>query len=300
MRVALIVAASAWVASVGLGVQAQENADLPADLSACEAIFEPAGMPSGVDGADERDFAFASGPAPKQVDPPFIYRCYGGAFAVRLNPVTKVPDWAAEDVTAAEIAGGAERSNKFFPDTTLPADFEFSTLSDYKGSGFDRGHQVPAGDQSADQERMNLTFVLSNMGPQVGRCFNQGIWRDLEAGVRDLIKTRSRLIVITGPVFDGPLKTVADVAKRDKANPASASRMAVPDAFFKIVYSPEDNRTMAFRISNEKHCGKSYQDEEYTATVDAIEEETGFDFFPNLPKRTQKMLESQPAIRWNW
>lgn len=46
-------------------------------------------------------------------------------------------------------------------------------LGDYRGSGYDRGHQVPAADCKFSQEAMNETFYLSNMCPQVGDGFNR-------------------------------------------------------------------------------------------------------------------------------
>jgi endonuclease G len=51
--------------------------------------------------------------------------------------------------------------------------------SDYKGSGYTRGHLVPAGDMAFEELAMKETFFMSNMSPQI-RSFNNGIWRELE------------------------------------------------------------------------------------------------------------------------
>lgn len=40
-------------------------------------------------------------------------------------------------------------------------------LTDYRGSGFDRGHMAPASNHKESQEGMNQTFQLSNISPQV-------------------------------------------------------------------------------------------------------------------------------------
>lgn len=289
------------------------------DLQACAHIFDPVGIPAGTDGADDRSYVFANGSTSAAEEAPYMSRCHLGGFALRLNGVTKVPDWVAEDITADESGGGAERSDKFFVDPTLPPGFS-AQLADYKSSGFDRGHQAPAGNFSAEQALMNETFVLSNMGPQVGRCFNQGIWRDLEMAVRALIATRERLIVFTGPIFEGPLRTIEDIKQeraRDKARqngqpPSSTAHtdnrsatgqsqsVAVPDAFFKIVYDPAGKRVMAFRFKNEARCKTSYAEAEFRTTIDMIEEETGYDFLSALPHREQKLLEKQETPFWNW
>ena len=288
--------------SVPAALAADNSPTTPDELADCAGIFNPVGMPSGKDGADEHEFVFANGLTPeplpgstaKREVPTFLYKCYKKGFAVRLNAVTKVPDWVAEDVTLEESQGPAGRSNHFFEDIDLPEGFS-SHLSDYRGSGLDRGHQAPAGDFSGDQELKNETFVLSNMGPQVGACFNRGIWKDLETALRDLVKTRGRLIIFTGPIYGDRLKTIGDTVKSKKN-----ANVAVPDAFFKIVYSPRDNRTMAVEISNQAHCDQSYQDPEFLTSVKDIEEKTGFTFFPMLSAREHKLLTMQKSAAWTW
>ncbi|MBP2558234.1 endonuclease G [Neorhizobium galegae] len=333
----LAVPSSMLIASAG---NAQAGEALPADLQGCASIFDPVGMPSGTDGADEHEYTFQNGSLPPVPNPPFLYRCHLGGFALRFNGVTKVPDWVAEDIIPEEVGSGAERSDDFFVDKTLPEGYS-ALLSHYKHSGYDRGHQAPAGDFSARQDLMDETFVLSNMGPQVGACFNQGIWRELETAIRNLLPTRPRLIVFTGPIFSGPLKTVDDVkaerrAKAAKvANPpptapaaippqspttgqtaspasptadvkpaeasaASTGSVAIPTAFFKIVYAVEEQRAMAFRFRNEARCKTSYAAEEFRTTIDAIEEDTGFDFLAALSARRQTILERQVSPFWTW
>lgn len=282
----------------------------PPDLAECGALFEPVGMPSGKDGADEHEFVYAHSPkpaapqAPKGAEtdagkakaaPTFRYKCYGKGFAVRLNSVTRVPDWVAEDITPDELGTVAERSNKFEEDQDPAIEGYGSNLADYANSGFDRGHQAPAGDFTADQDMQDQTFVMSNMGPQVGACFNRGIWKDLEASLRDLVTTRHRLIVFTGPVYGDKLQAIGDLVK-DKAG----VQLAVPEAYYKVVYAPEDQRAMAFLITNAKHCHESYADDRFQVAIVDLEQRTGFTFFPALPTRLRTMLKSEPSVAWSW
>lgn len=347
----LIVALVCAVTANAVNAQdmSEEQSDLPVELSRCAPLFEGAGMPSGRDGLDDHNFVFrnaarnqpdaspedvkpAEGAAPPNPDalekPFFLYVCYGGGFAVRLNRMTKVPDWVVENITPELVAGGAERSNAFFEDTSLPPGFS-AKLSDYRRSGLDRGHQAPAGDFSGNQALMDETFVLSNMGPQVGRCFNQGIWRDLETGIRDLVETRKRLIVFTGPIYEGPLTTIDDF-KRSRSQDAEGSRRpdapsaspasapssatttpppapsapspsaAIPDAFFKIVFDPTIGRVMAFRFPNKAACKTDYRDPRFRTSIKNIEEETGLAFFPALSDRHRGILQSQLMPYWTW
>lgn len=339
MIAAIQLATSAGMLAVSAG-KADAGDALPADLQACASIFDPVGMPSGTDGADGHEYTFQNRSLPPVPNPPFLYRCHLGGFALRFNGVTKVPDWVAEDIVPEEVGSGAERSDDFFVDKTLPEGYS-ALLSHYKHSGYDRGHQAPAGDFSARQDLMDETFVLSNMGPQVGACFNQGIWRELETAIRNLLPTRPRLIVFTGPIFSGPLKTVDDVKAERQAKaakvanpppttpaaitpqspttgqpappassatevkPADASAVAtgsvaIPTAFFKIVYAVEEQRAMAFRFKNEARCKTSYAAEEFRTTIDAIEEDTGFDFLAALSARRQTILERQISPFWTW
>ena len=65
--------------------------------------------------------------------------CYD-AFAVLHSGESKTPVFVAEKLNKASIADAHEqRTNKFFSEARLRS-AERSTLADYKGSGFDRGH----------------------------------------------------------------------------------------------------------------------------------------------------------------
>jgi endonuclease G len=247
----------------------------PGDLKACALHFEHTGLP-----------------APATPDPAgsILYRCYGG-FAVRLNSATKVPDWVVETVSPEGLSGGAERSDRFFPDRSIPENFR-AELSDYAGSGYDRGHQAPAGDFSGDQRAQDQTFVLTNIAPQVGPCFNRGVWKDLESDIRDAVRASGRLVIFTGPAYRNEIRTIGDLVPKKRG-----STVAVPGAFFKIVYNPDRREASGWLISNEKHCGKSPDD--FVVTIDAIEAETGFNFLAALSPEEQARLESASPV-WAW
>jgi len=56
------------------------------------------------------------------------------------------------------------------PDPLLRAGSR-AELSDYKGSGFDRGHMHPAANAKKTQQMMDETHFLSEYGPQFGPTF---------------------------------------------------------------------------------------------------------------------------------
>jgi len=82
----------------------------------------------------------------------------------------------------------------------LPVQYR-SLNSDYRGSGFDRGHLAAAGNHRLCQKHVDQTFFLSNIAPQVGVGFNRNSWNRLEKYVRKLTKTYKNVYVCTGPMY---------------------------------------------------------------------------------------------------
>lgn len=75
------------------------------------------------------------------------------------------------------------RKDQFAPDPLLAAETDLTT--DYKGSGFDRGHMCPAADNQCSSELQKECFYFSNMSPQY-HSLNAGIWKTLETRTREL------------------------------------------------------------------------------------------------------------------
>ena len=70
------------------------------------------------------------------------------------------PEWVYYMLTAAMVNGDAERGDDFRPDAKVKTGS--ADLSDYKGSGYDRGHLCPAADMKQSDEAMSETFYMSN------------------------------------------------------------------------------------------------------------------------------------------
>ena len=219
-------------------------------------------------------------------------RCLKG-FALLYNKRTKVPDWVIERLTPDSFRGTATRSKSAFAADTVIAENERATLSDYEanwqGQRFDRGHQAPAANDKFDQVAMNETFLLSNMAPQVGIGFNRHAWSYLEKAVRGwvLCGGRDSLYVMTGPIYS-----------QDTNKVLGANKIAIPDAFFKIVYDPTRGRAIGFVLENKRHTGRAL--DPYRKSIAEIEELTGIDFLTNLPERQQTILESNVAPMWSY
>jgi endonuclease G len=147
----------------------------------------------------------------------------------------------------------------------------------YKKSGYDRGHLVPAGDRKANLQSYTETFLTSNISPQK-HDFNSGIWNDLEQQVRKYALEYGDLYVVTGPILKSNLKTIG------------AEKVSVPESFYKIVFQPDFNggTMIAYVIPVNT---RSNNLAEFLVAVDKVEELTGIDFFSQLENDKEVRLE---------
>lgn len=184
--------------------------------------------------------------------------------AILYNHDTRTPALVVEKLERVQTEGRADRKySRFRPDPRLGE--RQAALSDYRMSGYDRGHMAPAANFKVDQAAMDQSFWLSNIAPQVGRGFNRSIWRNLEEWIRAGIRPGATLFIFTGPVFYDFTPVIGD------------NRVVVPDAFFKLVYDPESGESFAFLIANSPHPSG--------------------DFMPFLI--APEVLESKAKIRFN-
>lgn len=108
-----------------------------------------------------------------------------------------------------------------------------SELSDYKGSGYDRGRLVPTGDMKYSDESMRESFFMSNISPQ-NPDFNRGIWRKLEQLVRDWGR-EGEIFITTGGVL-----------LYENLGSIGSNKVTIPSKFYKIVYSSHKNSMIGF------------------------------------------------------
>lgn len=245
----------------------------------------PAGMP-------KKDPAFEHGPTE------YVIR---EGYVLEHSSADKIALWVCEHVTPEELAGDVKRRDKFKPDPQL-AKGERAELADYRGSGFDRGHQAPAGDQKSSQRLNDETFYLSNMAPQVGRGFNRGVWRALEEMVRTWTEEQGvgDVYVITGGLFYDPAEDDSSTADGlIDYSVIGKNAVAVPTHFYKIVvaHQGEQWKAVAFVLTNTK---QDIPDEfsPFVRSIRWVEEQTGLDFMPNLDLLTAESIEASPGTLW--
>lgn len=200
----------------------------------------------------------------------------------------ELSEWVCYELTRESLRlPKVPRYNRF------DADHKVKTLSavhsDYSGTGYDRGHLVPAADMAFNETAMKETFYMSNIAPQV-RQFNNGIWRELEEQVRDWAFKSGRVIVVTGPILTQGIR-----------GKIGRNEVSVPSYFYKIVLdiASEESDAIAFIIPNEL-SEKPLQ--EYAVTIDSVEAITGIDFFSELfsPTLQEKIESTVDPGRWRF
>jgi endonuclease G len=207
-------------------------------------------------------------------------------FALMYDEDHEQARWVAYELTRDEVYGIHERKDNFRSDPSIKSGS--AELDDYRGSGYDRGHLVPAADLPWSEESMGDSFYMSNMSPQ-DPSFNRGIWADLEATIRTFAATEGSIYVVTGPVLtDGPYDSIGD------------NNVSIPNAYYKVVldYVEPEKKAIGFILSNE---GSDRRLQRFATSIDDVEELTEIDFFPQLPDDEEKRLESSYDVdAWNF
>lgn len=189
-------------------------------------------------------------------------------------------EWTAYINTRSRLkVPNVPRYDKFIPDYAVSTRSAF--YRDYSGSGYTRGHMVPAGDMAFDTMAMRESFFMSNMSPQT-KIFNQGIWRELEENIRDWTYTHDTLYIITGPIFDQNTSTIG------------SNKVGIPHAFFKVIldYAQPDIQGVGFLIPHDESVSHL---SEFMTTIDSVEAITGLDFFNDM---IDDVLEEKIESNW--
>ncbi|OTG84451.1 endonuclease [Acinetobacter sp. ANC 5054] len=191
--------------------------------------------------------------------------CFNG-FNLMYSGVSKTPLWVAESLTPARLSQKIPREDNFHEETRVPSEFR-ALLSDYKSTGYDRGHMAPNADMPNKAAQLD-SFSLANMVPQAPKN-NQQVWRELEEATRALVtKQKQNVYVVTGPIYSAKkLKTVG------------SNKVIVPTATYKALYLPKKGVAGVYYADNTlKNTAPTVK----IMSICALEELTGINIFPEL------------------
>ncbi len=203
------------------------------------------------------------------------------AYTVSYNKDTRLPNWVAWNLTADHTDGPFKRAGlKFREDVDVPE--PRATDWDYYNSGYDRGHMCPSADSKWCEAAQSESFLFTNACPQV-QGLNSGDWNEMEIMCRRWAEKYGSLYIVCGPIlYDGKHKRIGK------------SKVAVSDAFFKVVLRLGDNPSAIGFIYKNMSGNRPKRD--YVNTVDEVERITGYDFFPALPDDIETVVESDADI----
>ena len=177
-------------------------------------------------------------------------------YVVSYNRETKCPNWVLWELTREHADGNIKRPDyAFHEDMEVPS--PRAELVDYRGSGYDRGHMCPAGDNKWDNQ--------------------------IEMQCRYWAKKYEKLYIICGPIF-----------LRGEHQTIGPNRVMVPEAFFKAVICLEgEPKGIAFVCRNTKGDRKK---DYYVNTIRQVERITGYCLFPNLDEDIAEQVKDYADI----
>jgi endonuclease G len=150
------------------------------------------------------------------------------------------------------------RKDNFKPDPLLSKETDIAVH--YKGSGFDRGHMMPAADNLCQtQEVQDESFYFSNMAAQY-HSLNAGDWKSVEVFTRELAQKHDSIYVWAGNI--GEVKKIGEVS--------------VPKECWKVIYVKETKELFAFMFENVQ--SKQTGIYSHKVDLDIVEQITGFKF----------------------
>jgi endonuclease G, mitochondrial len=159
-----------------------------------------------------------------------FHKLYATTFSKSLHYPVVVKYWVTQEMLNCKKH--FPRPKKFTPDPLLPE--ETKLAADYKGSGYDRGHNMDAFDCSCNLKAIKESFYYSNMCPQT-KSLNQIRWKALEDYVRKTVEKYDSVLVWCGSV---------------SLSEKHIGKVAVPDYCWKIIYIKSTDEVEAYSFVN--------------------------------------------------
>ena len=266
-----------------------------ADAGRIHATADAAVPPPPVQRETQVDPAIARSPhialgIPTDADPSDDVLLDKEAYVVSYNPKRRDPNWVAWQLDASYL-GHVLRKDNFRTDRLLPAGYYRVTPGDYLRSGYDRAHLCPSADRSSAPEQNALTFLMTNMHPQLHEL-NAGPWEQLEQYERTLARRPgAELYIAAGGIFDDHPHTIGN-------------GVAVPLASYKVIVVlhtgqsfadvTQGTNVIATVMPNVGGVGQ-HEWTDFVVSVDDVETTTGYDFLNRVAPEVQAVIEARKA-----
>ena len=200
-------------------------------------------------------------------------------YLVVYDAAAKIPKFVTYTLPPQNAVGCFPRTNAFVADESVP---NGPTPQDYVGTGYDKGHASPDGDQSWSQQVEYESFLMTNMYPQAG-SLNRGIWKLLETSVRGWALQRNQAYTIyVGGIYGAGDKVIGN-------------GVVVPHGFYKIVINQATGEVAGWGFPHTPPYPNLGNDlTKFRMPIAQIEQTAGVKFaFPANAK------ELQPGQEWS-
>ena len=198
------------------------------------------------------------------------------AYTLKFNRQYKQADWVIYFLNKGRANGAITTAEDYRYDPDIKSGQ--AQVSDYKGSGYEKGQLTPAGDMKWSKMAASECCLMSTISPQKAG-FKRGPWDALEKQVRIWAEENEEIYVVSGPVLKGNLSAIG------------SGKVAVPKYFFKVILDIKepDIKGIGFILPNEP-SKKPLQT--FAVSIDSVEAVTGINFFPNIPDQLENALEA--------
>jgi endonuclease G len=181
---------------------------------------------------------------------------YSSLFSKSKKYPVMVEWWVTKSMVTCSTP--LKRKDNFKPDPLLPE--HTNIAKDYVGSGYDRGHMMPAADNLCQTQLIqDESFYFSNMSAQTHRL-NAGDWKSLETFTREESKIKDSIHVWAGNV--GEIKKIGSVS--------------VPKYCWKVIHIKKENKWVAYLFENNTSNPDGFKNNE--VSLKEITSLTGFTF----------------------
>jgi len=212
-------------------------------------------------------------------------QAYGITYSLEWDCEKKSQRWTCYQFHDGLPNNNVGRNGSWTDDPDIPAVYRTHD-SDYKNTGFSRGHMCMSNDRQSSVEQNKQTFFISNAHPQYQK-HNGGLWQTLENKVTNWGNSsdfRDTLYVVKAGTIDAT----------DQVLTTTSTGLLVPKYFYMAVLCVKDHqyKALAFWTEHQNVSVTKANAANYAISVDQLEQLTGIDFFCNLPDDIEEEVEA--------
>lgn len=165
------------------------------------------------------------------LDKEFLHICYDKGKKVAKSVVYRLYGDLVNEVNIQERPS-------FYEEESIDQPYR-AKVSDYSGSGYDRGHMAPDASFDWSQESLDATYSLANIIPQVPEV-NQQMWVKAETYAREVAVELGEVTVMNVVKYDAHPETIGE------------SNVALSLGYYKMIFNEDENFEACYFYLNSK------------------------------------------------